>query len=543
MNAVPKTKASASPFLAEPTRHAEVEQRQESNEARFLPRPFRGGEDRTRSFNPVKTQGTNLSNHRSLAPNVPIAILGVPFDNVTTSETIALIEQMIASRQPQYLVTANVDFIVQARADVELRRILFAAHLVLCDGTPLLWASRLLGNPLPERVAGSDLVPLLIKVAAEKQYRLFFLGATPASASQAVAKLQAQFPGLIVAGHYSPPFNKLLEMDHDEIKRRIFEAKPDLLLVSFGCPKQEKWISMHYRSLGVPVAVGVGATIDFLAGHVKRAPRWMQRSGTEWMFRVAQEPRRLAGRYLKDLWGFGWGILAQSWQLQARSFKAPASSASSNWELTDLPMQTVHMPARLDLAAVRNDSAFVAQLIAEPRHCLLEMAAVEFIDSTGVGFLIHLQKKLNAAGRELVLVAPSPTVQRALALMRLKDHFAAVPDLAAAQQLIQARVREKSGAVTSGTGTAGNPVVWQGEITAANAEEVWGLTRSCLNSTGLDVVIDLSAVRFIDSTGLGLMIRVKKLAHSKCVKARFIGLQPAVRNVLHLARLEDFLLL
>src|SRR5438105_10884327 len=105
-------------------------------------------------------------------------------------------------------------------------------------------------------------------------------------------------------------------MDHEEIKRRITEAAPDLLFVSFGCPKQEKWISMHYRALGVPVAAGVGATIDFLAGDMKRAPGWMQRSGTEWVFRLAQEPRRLFGRYMKDLWVFGRSIVRQWWQMQ-----------------------------------------------------------------------------------------------------------------------------------------------------------------------------------------------------------------------------------
>src|SRR5690349_14579030 len=196
----------------------------------------------------------------------PIAILGVPFDNVTTAETIDLIQRMVASRQPHYLVTANVDFLVQAQEDVELRRIMFDAHLVLCDGTPLVWASRLLGNPLPERVAGADLVPLLMRVAEEKEFRIFFLGATPESAQRAVDNLKLRHPKLVIAGHYSPPFGKLLEMDHDEIRRRITEARPDLLFVSFGCPKQEKWIAMHYLSLGVPVSVGVGATIDFLAG-------------------------------------------------------------------------------------------------------------------------------------------------------------------------------------------------------------------------------------------------------------------------------------
>src|ERR1051325_5857311 len=253
----------------------------------------------------------DLIPNRSYSAHPPIAILGVPFDNVTTTETIQAIERMVASREPHYLVTANVDFLVQAQEDVELRRILFDAHLVLCDGTPLVCASRLLGNPLLERVAGADLVPLLLRVAAEKGYRVFFLGATPESVKQAVDNLKKLHPTLVIADYYSPPFNKLLEMDHDEIKRRIVEAKPDLLFVSFGCPKQEKWIAMNYRSLRVPVSIGVGGTIDFLAGRLARAPLWMQRTGTEWIFRLAQEPRRLLGRYAKDLQYFSLGILSQ----------------------------------------------------------------------------------------------------------------------------------------------------------------------------------------------------------------------------------------
>src|ERR1051326_4596947 len=144
----------------------------------------------------------------------PVAILGVRFDNVSMAETLEIIEGMIASRQPHYAVTANVDFVVQAQHDVELRRILFDAHLVLCDGTPLVWASRLLGNRLPERVAGSDLVPLLLNLSAEKGYRPFLLGASPDSLEAAVQGAKEKYPNLQFAGYYSPPFNKLLEMDH-----------------------------------------------------------------------------------------------------------------------------------------------------------------------------------------------------------------------------------------------------------------------------------------------------------------------------------------
>src|SRR5437588_580069 len=172
-----------------------------------------------------------VNRNTSTPTTSPIAILGVPFDNVTRSQTIDLIEQMVVSRRPHYLATANVDFLVQALHDVELRRILFDAHLILCDGTPLIWASRFLGNPLPERVAGADLVPLLIDAAAKKRHKLFFLGATPESAGTAAAMLKKKHPELVL-DYYSPPFKHLLEMDHGEITKRIAAAKPDVLLVS-----------------------------------------------------------------------------------------------------------------------------------------------------------------------------------------------------------------------------------------------------------------------------------------------------------------------
>ena len=272
----------------------------------------------------VRPPETNLLNRRAPAEAPPIAMLGVPFDHVTLADAVKRIEQKDISRQPHYIVTPNVDFLVQARRDDELRRILLEAHLVLCDGTPLVWASRFLGNRLPERVAGSDLVPRLIRLAAEKNYSLFFLGATAESNAQAVDKVRAQFPGINIAGHYSPPFRPLHEMDHQEIIRRIRLARPDILLVAFGCPKAEKWMAMHCQALGVPVMIAIGATIDFLAGRVKRAPVWMQRSGTEWIFRMSQEPRRLIRRYASDLYPFARGITSQWWR--ERRSKSQATS-------------------------------------------------------------------------------------------------------------------------------------------------------------------------------------------------------------------------
>jgi N-acetylglucosaminyldiphosphoundecaprenol N-acetyl-beta-D-mannosaminyltransferase len=469
-----------------------------------------------------------------------IVMLGVAFDNVTMTEAVERIEQMIASREPHYVVTPNVDFLVQARGDPELRRILLQAHLVLCDGTPLVWASRLLGNPLPERVAGSDLVPLLIRIAVEKNYRLFFLGASPEANAQAVARLKTLHPTLHIAG-YSPPFKPLIEMDHEEIKRRILDARPDLLLVAFGCPKQEKWIAMHYRSLGVPVTIGVGATIDFLAGHMERAPLWMQRTGTEWIFRLLQEPRRLFRRYLADLWHFSRVMAAQGWQMRWR----PRGSGCARWDppVIVAPKWTrIRAPESLDRQSVESNTATWQGITDGHRHCLLELAGVKFIDSTGAALLLRLQRQMRASRRHLILLAPSAPVRRAFALMRLEDFFEISPDAIEARGMIEARERELSAQVING---ARKPLAWQGEITAVNAEEVWRQTRAEINAMSSwrkQWTIDLSRVRFIDSSGIGVMVRAKKYAPRRGAKIRFADAAPPVRNVLRLSNLETFLL-
>jgi N-acetylglucosaminyldiphosphoundecaprenol N-acetyl-beta-D-mannosaminyltransferase len=444
-----------------------------------------------------------------------MVLLGIPFDNVTTAQAVERIEQMVASRQPHYLATANVDFLVQALRDVELHRILTEAHLVLCDGMPLVWASRLMGNPLAERVAGSDLVPLLIEVAARKNYRVFFLGASAQSAESCCARLRERYPSLIIAGHYSPPFAPLLEMNHEEICRQIKEARPDLLFVSFGCPKQEKWIAMHYRTLGVPVVAGVGATIDFLAGQSRRAPMWMRKSGLEWLHRLAQEPRRLAGRYARGLTVFSRAIFQQWWRMRFRQSKAASKRG--------LPQ-----PAP-----------------AGSHYGLLNLAGVDFMDTTGVGILLRLQKQARAAGRKLILVAPSRAVRSALALMRLDGFFLMAADMAAARRLMQNFEGEQPVRLRPNYFPSRPSVFWQGEITAANAEEVWRSTCSQMvarGKKGSRFLIDVSALKFIDSAGAWLMLRAREIGRRDGLEIVFTGIQPAVRNVLRFARVESVLL-
>ena len=245
-----------------------------------------------------------LSSTNPMNPPPRHTLFGLSLDAVTMSQTLDRIGEMVRSRRPHRIATANVDFVVRARHDSTFASILNQNDLVACDGTPLVWASRWFGKALPERVAGSDLTPRLLEEAARRGWRVYFLGGAPEVLTAAVENVKKTHPGLAIAGYESPPYQPLEAMDHAGICERIRASRADIVFVSFGCPKQERWIDLNYRDCGASVCIGVGATIDFLAGSMRRAPRWMQRIGAEWIFRLAQEPRRLFKRYAADLVGF-----------------------------------------------------------------------------------------------------------------------------------------------------------------------------------------------------------------------------------------------
>ncbi len=488
---------------------------------------------------------TTLESLPAFTAPTPIAMLGVPFDQVTAADSLRIIEQMIASGRPHYAATANVDFVVQALADVELRRILADADLVLCDGMPLVWASRLLGNALPERVAGSDLVPQLLGEAERQGWRVFFLGGTNESVAQAANNVRALHPNLQLVGAYSPPFKALLDMNHEDILQRVRAARPDILLVAFGCPKQEKWISMQFKQAGVPLSIGVGATIDFLAGSVRRAPLWMQRTGLEWIFRLLQEPRRLFRRYITDLWVFGRAILRQWWQLRGLRSQARRANQVVSQSTRSGAFDVVRFAERIDAATVGEHEALWSRLATGEADLLLDVSQARFIDSTGVGLLVRLQKQLRAGGRHLVLVAPTKPVSRALALMRFTEFFPTATDLSAARALIDERLGEQNVVVTLNLAGPQEPLAWQGDITAANEQQVWRMTTLHLEKTcgpEAEMNINLAGVRFIDSTGVSLMVRVRKKALLRGIKLKFTDPQPAVQNVLSILRMENHLL-
>jgi N-acetylglucosaminyldiphosphoundecaprenol N-acetyl-beta-D-mannosaminyltransferase len=227
-----------------------------------------------------------------------VQIGGLPVDRLTFAQVLDAIEDLIRSRQGGAVFTPNVDHVVLAEDDLEFRQVYSAARLSLADGMPLVWGSRLLGRRIPEKVSGSDLIWPLMERAAARGFRVYLLGAGPGVADKAAEVLRSQV-GVNVVGVDAPSIaDPRSATERAPVMERIRRASPDLVLVAFGAPKQELFIHAARSELGPAVALGIGASLDFIAGTVQRAPRWMSDHGLEWLYRLIQEPRRLWRRYL-----------------------------------------------------------------------------------------------------------------------------------------------------------------------------------------------------------------------------------------------------
>ena len=237
-------------------------------------------------------------------------LFGIEIDNFRMDDAVAELRSWILSdtNKCQYVVTPNVDHTVLLQENEELVTAYTNASMVLADGHPIVWASRLLGQPLPERVPGSELVPELFtdfNQDLDRPLRVFLLGGMPGVGARAAANMKKQWPNVETVGVYSPPFG--FEKDPEEnnyIIGRITLARPDVVIVGLGAPKQEIWVSKHYQDIPAKAALCVGATIDFLAGEQQRAPEWIQNAGFEWFHRMCTQPKRLVKRYAKDAWVF-----------------------------------------------------------------------------------------------------------------------------------------------------------------------------------------------------------------------------------------------
>jgi N-acetylglucosaminyldiphosphoundecaprenol N-acetyl-beta-D-mannosaminyltransferase len=330
----------------------------------------------------------------------PISVLGLPLDSLTATGAVEAIEDLIHSGGTHQIATANLDFWMNSLSDRHLHRIIAGCSLVLPDGMPLVWVSKLLGCPLAERVTGVDLVPRLAELSVRKGYGIFLLGGKGDVAERARKLLEEKFPGVRIVGTFAPTEEEMAQLDHSEILRRIHVAKPEILLVALGNPKQEKWIWLHRKRLGVPVAMGVGGSFEMLVGDMRRAPRWIQKCGLEWAMRFVQEPARLGPRYLRDFIALGRKLpttLLAAWM--QRPFLGESHLATVS---TPLVMH-VYLHGKLG-AQVADDLMNAADAsIANGLVMVVHLQSVKQITASGLGLLMDVRRRVLDAGLTLSL--------------------------------------------------------------------------------------------------------------------------------------------
>lgn len=427
-----------------------------------------------------------------------VSILGIPVDDLNTSEALDRLEEFIASGRFHQVATANVDFLIKAGRDPELTHILRMADLVVPDGMPLVWASRWMRNGLRERVTGADLVSPLAERAARKGYRIFMLGGEPEVAQAARRKLETLYPDLLVVGCESPDVPSLVTTDAEPILKRIEEAKPDILLVAFGNPKQEKFIHMHRLRLQVPVCIGVGGTFDFIAGKTRRAPRVMQKLGLEFLHRWSSNPKRLGGRYKQNLAEFPPRIFRQ-----VRAVSRPRDATPVDVAIEESTDCFLLSPAGVLSGRYLNSLIEpVERAFSAGKHVVIDMCGVTGADGYSLGALLNLWKRAAWARCEIRLVSPPPRMARALKATdseRLFRLFKSRAEALAASPSVPftACLAAEAGGMT---------VSFCGDASLAHLDQLEEALQEASGDFPL-VCLDLQDVTYVDCAGLSALWR------------------------------------
>jgi len=259
-------------------------------------------------------QKTSLSSIDPASNRKRVHFLGCPVECLNLEGTVVEVNRIIKARQPSQHCVINAGKVVLMHRDPLLKKIVESCALINADGQSVVWALKFLGTPIPERVAGIDLMERLLEEANAKKYRVFFLGATQAVLDKLLVYVRGTFPLLQVAGSQHGYFDG---SENEAVVRAISNSKADILFVAMGSPKKEYWLADNLRNLEVPFCMGVGGSFDVIAGFAKRAPRWIQKIGMEWFFRFIQEPRRLWRRYWVDNFIFVYLIIVDVLRLKA----------------------------------------------------------------------------------------------------------------------------------------------------------------------------------------------------------------------------------
>ena len=340
-------------------------------------------------------------------------VLGLPFDALDTATAVARVRDAIRERKPCFISTPNLNFLIGSRTDIGFRDSIITSDLSIPDGMPLIWVARLLGIPLRERVAGSGLFEQL-KGDSSLPIRVYFFGGQPGVAERAARRLDEEGGGLVCVGYDSPGFGSIEEMSGDATIARINASAADLLVVALGAKKGNAWIERNRARLSVPAVTHLGAVINFVAGTVKRAPAWMQRSGLEWLWRIKEEPA-LWRRYFSDgveflkllttrVLPYAWLIrLERMRQSQAR----PALLVHQAENEVFFRLQGAWWSGNIVRLRDR-----LSEAIASGKNIRLNLAEVSYVDSAFLGLMLLLYGLQKKQGRRLMCGAASAKVRR-----------------------------------------------------------------------------------------------------------------------------------
>lgn len=496
-----------------------------------------------------------------------IAILGVPIDDLTMDEAVEsvfhMIDQYADDYRPRAVATVNVDFMVNTQSwdrkkvrHPELLDTLRSADMVTADGMPIVWASRMLGRPLKQRVAGADLIPRLAEEAAKHGKAIYFLGGRGDSGERAARLLEKRYPGLKIAGVCSPfvhiDGHDLLWAEEEDLPiiEQINRSGADILLIGFGNPKQELWFRRNRDKLKVPVSIGIGGTYDFITGSIARAPIWMQNAGLEWLFRITQDPRRLWKRYLVGFFKFGIIILPAIlyyyykralFNMLHRYDPLPQKRDSAPVVSDGNYIKVIMLPERLDASFVNDFRDEIEKGAGLDRITVLDFNATSFIDSSGLGLLVRLHRQSSKGERSLYMIRANRSVMRFFEYNRLMNLFQPIIHANLKVMLSDLKETESLPSFYYSIEPDKNFVLIRlfGRLDAAQMSNLD--MSSIFEEIGYkNCILNLGNLNFMDSRGLIFLLKIQKYLSTLNKVCLLCSLTDTVMQMLRITRLTRF---
>lgn len=474
---------------------------------------------------------------------VPRVLYGVPFHNVTLEEAVDWATERIRTAKTSNIVLVDLAMVAEAWRDPELRRMLVDADLVLAQGGSMIRMAPRFGpefKPMP----GGDFVAMLIERAAKEGFSVYGLGHSERAIKKAFSALEGKYPNLKVTGAFVAPTDPLLEMNHPEIVQKLEEAKPDILMVAFDSPKQDKFISMHVQEWKIPISIGVGPAFHYFGGLRTNIPAVLRRSRNEWLWRLFTTPLLFANRNYKKL-----RFLFRATRLFANVRTMPdqpmAFQTLDEEAMTKLQSLNSVIAHFNPLKTEKDARKFVIRICSfKEANVILDMHDISWLDSLEVGALLEVNKRCRQSNHRLVLYAPRAKVRQLLEVSGLLDYFV----IASRLDILVATLKSLEHA-------GGGTLYKEGlllldlptELTAATVsayEKQADFIRRELKEKGTlkTVRVNAAKLEFIDSSGLGFLIALKKHTMDEGVEMVIANLDEKPRHIFEIARVDSILL-